>query len=140
MRFVLFFTRRSYFESCQFPFQAVFQHIFSCAMADMAEQVSATQKFSVEFEDRGTNRLMSTRFWKGNSHCKTFTCRSGIPSTGLSGELSSLSQLQSVVSTKADVVACSGDPLDFVRTIDQCDSFPRGVQCCYRFAYSVFRI
>ena len=50
---------------------------------------------------------MSIRFWKGDSLCKTFLCRSGIPSTGLSGKLGALSRLLSVVSTRADVVACS---------------------------------
>ena len=111
----------------------MFQYIFNCPKADLAEEVSFTQHFSVEFETWDTNRLRSIRFWKGYFLCKTYICRTGIPSTGLSGELISLSRLLSVVSTKTDVVAFSGVPLDFVRTVDQRDTFPRGIQWCYIF-------
>ena len=41
---------------------------------------------------------MSLCFWKGVIVFKVFICRSGLPSTGLTGELGSLSRLLSVVS------------------------------------------
>ena len=111
----------------------MFQHVFNCAMEDIATQVAATQHFSIEFEDQGTNRLMSLRFWKGSTLCRVFIGRSGLPTTGLTGALGSLARLLSVVSTHADIVACSGCPLDLVRAIDHHPSFPRGIQSCFRF-------
>ena len=44
------------------PFQAIFQHIFNCVMEDIAEQVTSAQHFPIEFEDSGTDRLMSLRY------------------------------------------------------------------------------
>ena len=75
---------------------------------------------------------MSLRFWKGSTFCRVFICRSGLPATVLTGVLGSLSRLLSVVSTRADVVASSGCPLDLIRTIDNHASFPRGVYSCFR--------
>ena len=78
-----------------FPFQALFQHIFNCVMEDIAEQVASTQHFSIEFEDKGTNHLMSLRFWKKNKLWRVFICRSALPSNALTGDLGSLSRLLS---------------------------------------------
>ena len=44
-----------------------------------------------------------------------------------------LARLLSVVSTKTDIVVCSGCPVDLLRTIDQSHYFTRGVQSCFRF-------
>ena len=118
-----------------FPFKADFQHIFNCAVEDVAEQVAATQCFALEYENSGTNRLMSLRFWNGDSLCRVFICRSGLPSSDLTGELGSISRLMSVVSTKADIVACSDCPVNLICTVDHCSLFPRAVQCCFRFEH-----
>ena len=123
------------FRNSSFPFQAIFQHIFNCAMNDLANQIATTQNFAIEFEDQGVNRLMSVKFWKGNTLCRVYVCRSGLPSSDLTGELGSLSRLLSVVSTKADIVACSGCPVELIRTIDYSAFFPRAVQSCFRFEH-----
>ena len=109
--------------------------IFNCAMEDIAEQVATTQCFAIEYEEAGTNRLMSLRFWKNDTLCRVFICRSRLPSSDLTCEMGSLSRLLSVVSTKVDIVACSGCPNDLIRTNDHCGSFPRAVQSWFRFEH-----
>ena len=104
-------------------------------MNDLANQIATTQHFAIEFEDQGVNRLMSVKFWKGDTLCRVYVCRSGLPSSDLTGELGSLSRLLSVVSTKADIVACSGCPVELIRTIDYNAFFPRAVQSCFRFEH-----
>ena len=99
-----------------FFFQTIFQYIFNRLMRDLAEQIATSQCFRIEFENVGLNRLMSVKFWKGDSLCRVFVCRSGLPSTDLTAELSSLSRLFSVVSTRADIVACSGFPVELIKT------------------------
>ena len=102
-------------------------------MADIADQVTAEQCFGIEYEDNGLNRFLTVRFWKGQSLCRVLICRSGLPASGISGELGSLARLLSVVSTRADVVACSGVPVELLQTLDQSPHFVRGVQSCFRF-------
>ena len=76
---------------------------------------------------------MSVRFWKGEDLCRVLVCRNGLPSSELNGELGSLARLLSVVSTKTDIVACSGCPVDLFRTNDQSPFFTGGVKSCFRF-------
>ena len=104
-------------------------------MSEIAEHVASEQCFGLEFEDKGANRFMSWRFWKKTELCRVLICRSELPSTELAGELGSLARLLSVVSTKVDVVACSGCSVDFDRTIDEVPSFTRSVQSCFRFEH-----
>ena len=77
---------------------------------------------------------MSLRFWKGREFYRVTVCRSGLPSSELTGELGYLAKLFSVVSTKADIVACSGCPADLLRTIDVMPTTTRAVQSCFRFS------
>ena len=102
-------------------------------MEDIAEQVTSAQHFSIEFEDSGTDRLMFLRYWRETKLCRVFICRSALPAADITGELGSLSRLLSVVSTDPDIVACSGCSVDYIRTIDQHHSYPRGIQSCFRF-------
>ena len=102
-------------------------------MSDVADQISSLQCFALEFEDQGPNRFMSVRFWKGQYLCKVIACRSRLPTTDLTGELGSMARLLSAISTKADVVACSGCPADLTRTIDELPTSVRAVQSCFRF-------
>ena len=108
-------------------------------MSEIAEHVASEQCFGLEFEDDGANRFMSLRFWKKTELCRVLICRSGLLSTKLTGELGSLARLLSVVSTKADIVACSGCPVDFIRTMDEMPSFTRSMQSCYRFEHLELR-
>ena len=78
--------------------------------------------------------LTSLRFWKGRKLCRVTVCRSGLPSSELAGELGSLARLLSVVSTKVDIVACSGCPAHLLRTIDEMPTTTRAVQSCFRFS------
>ena len=102
-------------------------------MADIAEHLAAEQCFAIEFEDLGTNQFMTLRFWKGQILCRVLICRNWLPTTELTGELWSLARLLSVVSTKADMVACSGIPVELLQTIHQSPFFARGVHNCFRF-------
>ena len=52
-------------------------------MNDLANQIATTQHFAIEFEDQGVNRLMSVKFWKGDTLCRVYVCRSGLPSSDL---------------------------------------------------------
>ena len=126
---------RDKYNTFIFPFQAIFQHIFKCALEDVTEQIATTQSFAVENENIGTNRLMSVKFSKSDSLCRVFLCRSGLPSSDLTGEIGSLTRLLSVMSTKADIVACSGCPVDLIRTIHRCDFLSRAAQCCFCFEH-----
>ena len=76
---------------------------------------------------------MSVCFWRDEKLCRVFVCRTSLPSSQLAGEPGSLSRFLSVVSTRADIMACSGCSVDFVRTLDHCSYFPREVQNCSRF-------
>ena len=95
--------------------------------------MASEQCFGLEFEDSGSSRFMSLRFWKGNELCRVTVCRSGLPSSDLTGELGSLARLLSVVSTKADIVACSGCPAGLLQAIDGMPTTIRAVQSCFRF-------
>ena len=90
--------------------------------------------FGLEFEDSGSSRFMSLRFWKGHELCRVTVCRSGLPSSDLTGELGSLARLLSVVSTKADIVACSGCPAGLLQAIDGMPTTVRAVQSFFRFS------
>ena len=102
-------------------------------MNHLAEQITTEQCFAIEFEDRGPNRYMTVRYWEGQNLHRVLICRSQLPATDLTGELGSLSRLLSVVSTKADIVACSGSSVDLLRTVDYSPFFSRAVQSCFRF-------
>ena len=103
-------------------------------MSDIVDHISSSQCFALEFEDEGASRFMSLRYWKGQHLCRVVICRSRLPSTDLSEELGSLARLLSVVSTKADVVACSGCPSELIRTLDEIPTSTRAVQSCFRFS------
>ena len=102
-------------------------------MSAVADQISILQCFALEFEDQGPNRFMSVRFWKGQYLCRVVACRSGLPTTDPTGEIGSVARLLSAISTKADVVACSGCPSILIRTIDEIPTSVRPVQSCFRF-------
>ena len=78
---------------------------------------------------------MFIRFWKSRELCRVTVCRNGLPSSDLAGERGpTLARLFSVVSTKADIVACSGCPAELLRTIDELPTTTRAVQSCFRFS------
>ena len=105
-------------------------------MSDIADQISTLQCFALEFEDQGPNRFMSVRFWKGQYLCKVIVCRSGLPTTNLTGnwELGSLARLLSSIFTKAEIVACSGCPSELIRTIDEVPTSVPAIQSCFKFS------
>ena len=95
--------------------------------------MSSQQCFSVEFETVDTNQYISVKFWKQLELCRVYICRSSLPATDVTGELGSLARFLSAVSTRHDMVACSGCPVEFAKTIDQSEYFSQGVQSCFRF-------
>ena len=116
-----------------FLFQAIFQHFFISALSDIAEQVTTQQCFAIEFETAGVYRYMTVKFWKGQELCRVLICRTSLPASDVTGELGSLARFLSTVSIQPDVVACSGCHVDLLKTIDQSEYFPQGVQSCFRF-------
>ena len=78
---------------------------------------------------------MSVKFWKGSELCRVFICRSSRTTTDVTGDLGSLSQLLSAVSTKPGIVACSGRHSDLPRAIDESEYSNQGVQSCLRFEH-----
>ena len=81
----------------------------------------------------GTNQYMSVKFGKHLELCRVYICRSSLPATDVTGELRSLARFLSAVSTRPDMVACSGCPVEFAKTIDQSEYFSQGVQSCFQF-------
>ena len=78
---------------------------------------------------------MSVKYWNQLELCRVYVCRSSLPATDVTGELGSLARLLSAVSTRPDMVACSGCPVEFAKTIDQSEYFTQGVQSCFRFEH-----
>ena len=78
---------------------------------------------------------MSVKYWKQLELCRVYVCRSSLPATDVTGELGSLARFLSAVSTRPDMVACSGCPVEFAKTIDQSEYFTQGVQSCFRFEH-----
>ena len=115
--------------------KAILQQYFNCAMRNIADQITAEQCFSVEFKEVDSYRFMSVRYWKNNVLSRVFVCRSGLLTTGISGEFESSSRLLSVTSPRRDLVACSGSPANLIRSIDLSEHFTRGVQSCHRFEH-----
>ena len=76
---------------------------------------------------------MTVRYWEGQNLHRVLICRSQLPATDLTGELGLLSRLLSAVSTKADIVACSGSSVDLIRTVDYSPLPSRTVQSCFLF-------
>ena len=76
---------------------------------------------------------MYVKFWKESDLCRVYNCRSSLPLTDVTGKRGSLARFLSAVSTRPDMVACSGCPVDFANTIDQSEYFSQGVQSCFRF-------
>ena len=87
-------------------------------MEDVAEQIATEQCFDVEFKNvMAFNTCLSV---SGKTDLyRVFVCRSGLPTTDLTGELGSLARLLSVTSTNADIVACSGFPVALIQTINE---------------------
>ena len=71
--------RHDLFRISDVLFQVIFQYFFNSAMEDFEEPVATEQFFSIEFEDIGTNRFVSIRFWNGQTLCRIFVCRSSLP-------------------------------------------------------------
>ena len=128
----------------------MFHHYFGCLLKDLSEQLLTTGQFALEFETSGQFRYAYIRFWKGDSLVKVFMCRYGLQSPPLAGEMRVLSRVLSEVSTKPQLVACSGSPCDFIQTVDESGLFQRAIHSFFRFdtvdlqsimqrdAYSVF--
>ena len=113
--------------------QSIFHHFFVCGLEDISTCVLESGRFSLEFERRGHYLEMHVRFWKQETLCKVFVCRSGLFNKDIEGELGSLSRFLSAVSTEPDIVACSGCPLSFIQTVDKSPIFKHAVQFPYRF-------
>ena len=102
-------------------------------MKDLGQQLLTTGQFALEFEEAGRFKHVYVCFWKENSLVKTFFCRYGLQSPPLAGEIGVLSRVLSVVSTKPQLVACSGCPGDFIQVVDDSGVFRNTLQSPFRF-------
>ena len=94
--------------------------------------------YSLEFETMGRLRVMSVRFWKGDTlvRVQMYQCplAQGMPGSYFSGA----SRLLSVTSSKPKLVSVSGCPAPVVQSFDDCEDFLYGVQ--YPFRFDVFSL
>ena len=116
------------------PFvQAVFHHIFICAIEDISSSISTSDMYSLEFETAGGFSIMSVRFWKGESLVRVQLYRClisiGIPASYFTGA----SRLLSVSSSSPKLVSVSGCPASVLQTFDDCELFNYGIQYPFRF-------
>ena len=107
--------------------------MFVCLVKDLCQQVLSCGYYSLEFETRGRFKYGYVRFWKGSALVKAFVCRFGTQSPPLVGEMCVASRIISAVSTKPQIVGCSGAPTDFIRVLDAYDGLKRTVQSPFRF-------
>ena len=96
-------------------------------MSEFSEHVTTEQCYAIEFRGRGSQPIHVHTLLEKFRALSSPICRSGLPSTELTGEPGSLSRLLSVVSIRADIVACSG------RSIDKMPCYTRSVESCFRF-------
>ena len=101
-----------------FPFQIIFHHIFSCAIADISSHVSATGLYSLEFEKKGMFGLVYVWYWKSASLVRVYLCRYKLMLEHTAGIVNSISRVLSVLSSKRKVVSVSGCPVELVQTLD----------------------
>ena len=89
--------------------------------------------FSIEFEEDGQFHYMSVRFWKESTLCKVKLSRFSKTIAAPLGYFTTLSRLLSTVSSRPDLVGCSGCPLDVFETLDHCKIFSKGILHPFRF-------
>ena len=87
----------------------------------------------MEVEVEGRFKFVYVRFWKEDTLVKAFLCRFGVQSPPLAGEMGALSRILSVVSTKPQLVACSGCSADFIQVFDESGIFQKTLQSPFRF-------
>ena len=111
----------------------IFHHLFECALSDLGNHVLSLGAFSVEFEEAGQFCFMSVLFWKEDTLCKVKLCRFGLTVTYPTGYMGLLSRLLSAITTRPNLLGCSGCPNDVFRAIDKSPHFDRGIQYPFRF-------
>ena len=89
--------------------------------------------FGLEFEEEGQFHYLHIRFWKGNSLCKVKLSRFAKTTPVPHGYFTSTARLLSSLSSRPDLVSCSGCPLDAFETFDNCEIFAKGVAYPFRF-------
>ena len=107
--------------------------MFVCLVKDFCQHVLSSGCFSFEFETHGRFKHGYVRFWKDNTLVKAFVCRYGAQSPSLVGEMCVVSRVLSALSTKPQVVGCSGVSPDFIQVLDEYDGLQRTVQSPFRF-------
>ena len=129
----------------------IFHHFFICLLKEVGQQLLSTGQFALEFETFGRFKYVYLRFWRDDCLVKSFLCRFGVTSPPLAGEMGALSRLLSSVSTKPQLVAVSGCPVDFIQVVDESNIFAHTLQSPFRFdsvdlqaimhrdSYSVFK-
>ena len=110
----------------------MFHHVFVCGLADIAEQIISLGAFSLEFETRGQFIYLSTRFWKKDNVCKVTLIRFGRTVPFPTGYFATVSRVVSSISSRPNLVCCSGCPADIFQTLDLGRLFDRGVQQPFR--------
>ena len=90
--------------------------------------------FSVEFEEQGQFCFLSVLFWKSDQLCKVKLCRFGLTVTFPTGYFGLLSRVLSAITTRPNLVGCSGCPAGVVRALDKSPHFNRGIQYPFRFS------
>ena len=107
--------------------------MFVCGLGDIGSQVIDMGGFALEFEEEGQFHYLHIRFWKGDTLCKVKLSRFAKTTPAPFGYFTSAARLLSFISSRPNLVSCSGCSLDAFESFDNCDIFTKGVAYPFRF-------
>ena len=116
-----------------FVLQAIFKHFFTRAMDDISRQVNLKGCFSLEFEDDVPFCTLHIRFWKDQYLARVQLCRFGSANPFPVGHLGVIARVMSVLSTRPNIVSCSGCPITILRALDSSEYTDKTTQYPFRF-------
>ena len=109
-------------------FQAILHHLLMELMRHIADMVGKEGVLSLEFRSSAVRRSLSLCFWEGKNLVMTALthCSRDVPV--VKGNVSTVGQLLSVVSTDPTIVCCGGADSDFIKAFDRDPTRKAGVQ------------
>ena len=127
------------FIAYEIVFKVVFHHFFSKAMDDIGRAIASRSAYSLEFEDGIPFTQVYVRFWKDSHLVRLQLCRFGSANQFPAGHLGTIARIMAMLSTRPDIVSCSGCPLTILKSLNQTAFFNKGVQYPFRFDGFAFR-
>ena len=104
-------------------------HQFSlCIIRDIGHHIGLKGIYSLEFEKGVPFSRLFIRFWKNDSLVRVLLCRFSRASGYPNGHLGCIAEIVSALSTKPDIVSCSGCPGGILDILTKAKFFPKGIQ------------